>query len=122
MARTYDGIIIGAGVMGASCAMQLAAGGLRKLLLLEKGPGVGSGSTGKSSACIRQTYRNYEVCLMAYEALQLFKNWGEFTGLTAPRGGFNMCGVIFLMGADDPAVPKIMELHRRAGGVRVQRE
>ncbi|MCZ6627747.1 MAG: FAD-dependent oxidoreductase [SAR324 cluster bacterium] len=115
MAKTYDGIIIGAGVMGASCAMHLASAGLKNLLVLEKGPGVGFGSTGKSSACIRQTYSNYEVCLMAYESLQYFKNWQEFTGLKEPRADFNMCGVIFLMDADDANVHKIMEIQKRAG-------
>ena len=117
MAKTYDGIIIGAGVMGASTAMQLASAGLKKLLVLEKGPGVGFGSTGKSSACIRQTYSNYEVVLMAYEALQCFKNWQEFTGLKEPRADFNMCGVLFLMDGSDAAVPAIMEIQRRAGVV-----
>lgn len=115
MAKTYDAIVIGAGVMGASTAMHLASAGLKRLLVLEKGPGVGFGSTGKSSACIRQTYSNYEVVLMAYEALQHFKNWQDFTGLKETRADFNMCGVIFLMAGEDPAVPAIMELHKRAG-------
>ena len=117
MAKSYDGIIVGAGVMGASTAMHLASAGLKRLLVLEKAAGVGFGSTGKSSACIRQTYSNYEVVLMAYEALQYFKNWRDFTGLKDPRADFNMCGVIFLMAADDTAVPAIMEIQRRVGVV-----
>ena len=32
VAKTFDGIIIGAGVMGASCAMHLASAGLKNLL------------------------------------------------------------------------------------------
>ncbi|MBI3993353.1 MAG: FAD-binding oxidoreductase [Candidatus Lambdaproteobacteria bacterium] len=115
MALAFDGIIIGAGVMGASAAMHLASAGMKRLLLLEKGPGVGSGSTGKSSACIRQTYSHYEVCLMAYEALQLFKNWQDFTGLEAPRANFVNCGVLFLVDKDDASVPKILDIHRRVG-------
>ena len=115
MVKTYDAIIIGAGVMGASTAMHLASAGLKRLLVLEKGPGVGFGSTGKSSACIRQTYSNYEVVLMAYEALQCFKNWQDFTGLKETRADFNMCGVLFLMAGDDRAVPAIMEIQKRVG-------
>ena len=115
MSKTYDAIVIGAGVMGASTAMHLASAGLNRLLVLEQGPGVGFGSTGKSSACIRQTYSNYEVVLMAYEALQHFKNWQDFTGLKETCADFNNCGVIFLMPGDEPAVPAIMELHKRAG-------
>jgi len=115
MARSYDAIVIGAGVMGASTAMQLACAGVRRLLLVEKGPGPGFGSTGRSSACIRQTYSNPEVVLMAYESLQFFRNWREFTGLAAPRADFHRTGVVFLMPADDPALPTIEANHRRAG-------
>ncbi len=71
--RVADAVIVGAGVMGASCALHLASAGLRKLLVVEKGPGVGSGSTGRSTAIIRQTYSNFEVSLMAHEALQRFQ-------------------------------------------------
>ncbi len=115
VAKAYDGIIIGAGVMGASSAMHLAVAGMKRLLLLEKGPGVGSGSTGKSSACIRQTYSHYEVCLMAYEALQLFKHWQDFTGLAETRANFVNCGVLFLVPQDDPGVASILDIHRRVG-------
>ena len=115
MAKTYDAIVIGAGVMGASTAMHLASAGLKRLLVLEQGPGVGFGSTGKSSACIRQTYSNYEVVLMAYEALQHFKNWQDFTGLKETRADFNNCGVIFLMAGCDTAVPAICERQKRCG-------
>jgi sarcosine oxidase subunit beta len=115
MAKTYDGIIIGAGVMGASSAMHLASAGLKNLLVVEKAPGIGFGSTGKSSACVRQTYSNYEVCLMAHESLQLFKNWQDFTGLASPRADFHSCGVIFLWPAGDPSVAEIVKIQRRVG-------
>ncbi len=115
MAATYDAVVIGAGVMGASSALQLAAAGLKKVVVVEKAAGIGFGSTGKSSACIRQTYANPAVCLMAHEALQLFKNWGEFTGLRQTRAAFNNCGVLFLMGPADAAVPHVMEVHRQVG-------
>jgi len=32
MAATYDGVVIGAGVMGASSALQLACGGMKRVL------------------------------------------------------------------------------------------
>ncbi|MCZ6730066.1 MAG: FAD-dependent oxidoreductase, partial [SAR324 cluster bacterium] len=61
MVATYDGIIVGAGVWGANTALQLASAVLTRLLMLEKAPGVGFGSTGKSSAIFRQTYSHYET-------------------------------------------------------------
>ena len=54
MSSTYDVIVIGAGIMGCSSAFQLAQRGL-KVAIVEKG-NVGDGSTGKSSAIIRQHY------------------------------------------------------------------
>lgn len=115
MAAAYDGIIIGAGVMGASSALQLAAAGMKKLLVVEKGPGVGSGSTGRSTAIIRQTYSNYEVSLMAHEALRLFQNWRDFVRLPQERAHFNNCGVMFLFRNDEPSLPHILAMHRRVG-------
>ncbi|MCH8886519.1 MAG: FAD-dependent oxidoreductase [SAR324 cluster bacterium] len=110
-----DAVIVGAGVMGASCAMHLASAGLRKLLVVEKGRGVGSGSTGRSTAIIRQTYSNYEVSLMAKEALGCFQNWRDFVELPETRANFIAPGVLFLFRKDDQGLASILELHRRVG-------
>ena len=85
MAATYDGVIIGAGVMGATAALQLAHAGLGRLLVLEKAPGVGFGSTGKSSAIFRQTYSHYETCLMAHESLAGITVSGPESSVTSSR-------------------------------------
>ncbi|MEE8433460.1 MAG: FAD-dependent oxidoreductase [bacterium] len=110
-----DAVIVGAGVMGASCALHLASAGLRKLLVVEKGPGVGSGSTGRSTAIIRQTYSNFEVSLMAKEALQRFQAWRDFVELPETRANFIGSGVLFLFRKDDRGLEPILELHRRVG-------
>jgi len=78
MAETFDAIIIGAGIMGASTAYQLAQRGLR-IALLEK-DSIGAGSTGKSSAIIRQHYSNEITACMAYHSLQVFHNFKELVG------------------------------------------
>jgi glycine/D-amino acid oxidase-like deaminating enzyme len=115
MADSYDAVIIGAGVMGASSALQLAAAGLRRVLVLEKGPGVGSGSTGRSTAIIRQTYSNYEVSLMAHEALRLFQHWEDLVRLPQTRAHFVNSGVMFLFRKGEPALPLIRAMHQRVG-------
>ena len=115
--QSYDGVIIGAGVMGATVAFQLASAGMGRLLLLDKAPGPGFGSTGKSNAIIRETYSHFETCLMAHEALAIFRQWGDFTGLAEPKGDFRSRGVIFMMHQDDPAIPHVQALHRRVGVV-----
>ncbi|MCZ6472101.1 MAG: FAD-dependent oxidoreductase [SAR324 cluster bacterium] len=117
MVATYDGIIVGAGVMGANTALQLASAGLTRLLMLEKAPGVGFGSTGKSSAIFRQTYSHYETCLMARESLQIIRNWQDFTGLKSTRADFRNSGVVFLLSQEGRAVEEVLSIHRRAGVV-----
>lgn len=51
-ADSYDVIIIGAGVIGNSCALQLNRKGYRTLNI-DKGPAAGSGSTSYSSGNLR---------------------------------------------------------------------
>ena len=51
MAETFDAIIIGAGVIGACTAFELAKQGY-KTLSLDKGPEAGYGSTSGSCAII----------------------------------------------------------------------
>ena len=101
--------------MGASSAFQLAAAGMGRILVLEKGPGVGAGSTGRSTAIVRQTYSNLEVSRMAQEALALFHDWRDFTGVAEPKANFIPCGVLFLFAEGDPAVPQIQAMHAQLG-------
>ena len=63
MPQGFDVIVIGAGIMGCSAAFQLAGRGL-KVGVFDK-RGLGAGSTGKSSAIIRQHYSNEVTARMA---------------------------------------------------------
>lgn len=115
MSTAYDAVIVGAGVMGASSALHLASAGLSNVLVVEKGAGVGSGSTGRSTAVVRQTYSNQEVSLMAYEALQLFSNWESFVGLRETRANFVNSGVLFLFPQGEATLEGIQAIHRQVG-------
>jgi glycine/D-amino acid oxidase-like deaminating enzyme len=84
MAQTFDALIVGAGIMGCSTALQLAQRGL-KVAVLEKGT-IGAGSTGKSSAVIRQHYSNELTARMALYSLGAFQDLGDECGFT--RTGF----------------------------------
>jgi sarcosine oxidase, subunit beta len=55
MAKTADVVIIGAGVMSASIAFNLARCGVTNVAVLEKNF-IAAGATAKSSACLRQHY------------------------------------------------------------------
>jgi sarcosine oxidase subunit beta len=78
MAQTFDVIVIGAGIMGCSAAFELAQRGL-KVAVVEKG-GIGAGSTGKSSAIIRQHYSNELTARMALYSLRVFQKFEERVG------------------------------------------
>jgi sarcosine oxidase subunit beta len=98
MAQTYDIIIIGGGIMGCSAAFHLAQRGL-KVALMEKG-NIGDGSTGKSSAIIRQHYSNELTARMALYSLRVFQDFGERVG---GECGFTRVGFLALVEAKDHA-------------------
>ncbi|MFV1858696.1 MAG: NAD(P)/FAD-dependent oxidoreductase [Anaerolineales bacterium] len=91
MNATYDVIIIGGGIMGCSSAFRLGQRGL-KVAVLEKG-GLGNGSTGRSSALIRQHYSNEITARMALHSLRVFQNFKDEVG---GDSGFTQAGFLVL--------------------------
>ncbi len=86
MKPTADVVIIGGGIMGTSTAFQLARRGL-KVTLVEKSFLAG-GTTGKSSAIVRQHYSNEPTARMALYSLRIFQNFAEVVG------GHGVCGFV----------------------------
>lgn len=89
--QSYDALIIGAGIMGCCSAFELASRGL-SVGVLEKS-GLGSGSSGKSSAIIRQHYSNEVTARMALYSLQVFQDFRELVG---GESGFRQVGFLVL--------------------------
>ena len=96
MNKQYDAIIIGGGIMGCSAAFQLGKRGL-KVALFEK-ENIGAGSTGKSSAIIRQHYSNRLTARMALHSLRVFQNFGDEVG---GESGFTENGFIVVVADKD---------------------
>ncbi len=70
-----DIVILGAGVMGASVAWHLVSRGCRDVVLLDRGPGPGAGSTGRATGGFRAQYAtaiNVRLSLLAREKLRHF--------------------------------------------------
>lgn len=84
-ASPYDAIIIGAGVIGACAAFEMAKAGMRTLTV-DKAGGAGLGSTAGSCAIIRLYYSNVESCALAYENWFYWKDWEGYLGVADPRG------------------------------------
>lgn len=84
-----DIAIVGAGVVGASIAWHLRNLGVRDVLLLDRGQGMGEGSTGRATGGYRAQYAtaiNVRLSLLARQELLSFR---ELTGVDPgydPRG------------------------------------
>ena len=85
MSEPYDAIIIGAGIIGACTAYELAAKGWRTLNV-DKLPAAGYGSTGASCAIIRTHYSTLDGCALAYEGYFYWKEWASYLGVEDERG------------------------------------
>lgn len=80
-----DAVVIGAGVIGSSVALELARGG-RSVIVVDKGPGAGAGSTSASSSIIRYSYSTRDSILTAWEAAQMWFDWEGHLGCVDPDG------------------------------------
>ena len=79
MSQTFDAIVIGAGVMGASLAFHLAERGLKTAVLERRASA--SGATGHSSGLVRMHYDlAAESALTFVSYKNYFSNWKERVG------------------------------------------
>ena len=111
MPKTYDAIVVGAGITGASTAYHLMNAGMKGVLLVERG-GPASGGTGKSAAIVRQHYSTALMARLARESIDLLKEADAETG----GGGFVQCGYTMLVPPElKAAADGNMALHRSVG-------
>jgi sarcosine oxidase subunit beta len=80
-----DVVVIGAGIVGSSIALEVARSG-RDVLVLDKGGGAGLGSTSASSAIIRFHYSTFEGVATAWEAKFCWEQWPDHLGTIDPAG------------------------------------
>ena len=85
MTNTADAVIVGAGVIGAAISLELARGG-RRVVVVDKGTGVGDGSTSASSAIVRFHYSTFTGVAAAWESRQLWADWHDYLGFRDPAG------------------------------------
>lgn len=83
--KTYDAIVIGAGVIGAAVGLELARKGL-KTLNVDMAPTAGYGSTAGSCAIIRTHYSTLEGSALAYDGYFYWKHWRDYLGVDDERG------------------------------------
>ena len=85
MTEQVDVIIIGAGIIGAATAFELAKNGVRTLSI-DKNPAAGYGPTAASCAIIRVHYSTFEGTAFAYEGYYYWRDWPGYIGVEDERG------------------------------------
>ena len=97
MSQEADAVVVGAGVIGAAIALELARAG-RKVVVLDKAAGIGDGSTSASSAIVRFHYSTFTGVAAAWESRQLWADWQDHLGFADPVGlaGFVRTGMLVL--------------------------
>jgi len=78
--------------MGLSIAHQISRRDDSTIVILDKAPNVGEGSTGASCAILRQRYTHPESVAAARDGLKAHRNWSAYTGLAEPRAKFHHTG------------------------------
>jgi len=111
MNETYDAIVIGAGVMGASIAYNLSQRGL-KVLILER-QSIAVGATGASSGLVRMHYDIEVDSALAWQSFHFFKNWRKRIG---GECGFRRTGFLQIVAPDkNEQLRGNVEMQKRIG-------
>jgi glycine/D-amino acid oxidase-like deaminating enzyme len=115
MPVTADVVVVGAGVIGAACALELAKAGLR-VVVVDKTGGAGLGSTSASSAIVRFNYSTWDGVATAWESKHCWEKWAEHLQVRDEPGlaAFVPTGKVML---DAPPAPhdRVTALFGQAG-------
>ncbi len=95
MTNTYDILIIGGGVHGASLAFHLAARGLKPVVLEKRF--LAAGATGRSSGLVRMHYDLEAEARLAHLSFGWFKDWAARVG---GECGFTRTGFLQFVSPD----------------------
>jgi sarcosine oxidase, subunit beta len=118
-ARTYDAIVVGAGIIGCAISLELSRAG-RHVLCVDAGPTAGSGSTGASSAIVRFHYSDAVATAVAWDAYFDWIAWHDYVDLPAdePLARYVQTGALVL---DAPGSRREATLSH-FGGLSIQYE
>jgi len=116
MTRTADAIIIGAGVIGAAAAFELAKLGW-KTLSVDRNTQAGHGSTAGSCAIIRMHYSTLDGTAFAWEGYHYWRDWVDYLEALDPNGlaEFRETGCLVLKTEQNGQLAKHVENSRALG-------
>lgn len=92
-----DAVVIGAGVVGASIALELQRSG-SEVVVVDKAGGIGHGSTSASSGVVRFHYSSHAGVAASWEAVHGWVDWAGHLGYADPAGlaRFQRTGLLVL--------------------------
>jgi sarcosine oxidase subunit beta len=93
MAESADVVIVGGGIVGSSIAYHLAEAGCTDVLVLEREPHQGRGSTGKSMGGVRTQFSTELNIRLSLYSLDFFADFEEITGCPS---GYRPQGYLFV--------------------------
>ena len=92
-----DVVVVGAGVLGASIALEMQRSG-RSVTVVDKGVSVGGGSTGSSSAVVRYNFSTLAGVISAWESAHRWWSWADHLDVpegVGPLAAFHRCPMLF---------------------------
>ncbi len=98
--QSYDFVIIGAGVIGASVAFHLAELGAKSVLVLERSQ-IGQGTGAQSSGILRTHYSVPENVQLARQSWAAFTSFGDYLDDVDASSGLVRCGYMIAAGGDE---------------------
>jgi sarcosine oxidase subunit beta len=91
---TASVVVIGGGVMGASCAYHLARAGLRDVVLLEREAYFGQGATGRCAGGVRYQFATEVNVRLSIASLGMIEHFKDETGQDP---SYRPCGYLFVL-------------------------
>jgi sarcosine oxidase subunit beta len=80
MRRTADVVIVGGGCMGASVAWHLTGRGITNVVLVEREPVLGAGSTGRNAGGVRHQFSHEANVRLSIESIRVLEQFRETVG------------------------------------------
>ena len=116
MPDQYDAVIIGAGIIGAATAFELAKLGYRTLNV-DRLPAAGYGPTSSSCAIIRVHYSTFDGIALAWEGYHYWHEWARYLEIGDERGlaQFVECGCLVMKTEFNGHLEKHVDLSNELG-------
>src|SRR5215470_9645577 len=93
-------VVVGAGIVGASIAMQLARRAVGDVLLVDaKGPA--AGMSGRSFRQVRTHYSNEVTTRLAHRGIEMLRDWSDHVG--NGDSGYQPVGYLLAVAGDQAA-------------------